>query len=479
MTDQRVNATETAGASRRRAVVLGAYGLIGAQCVRALLAEGYLVTGIGRDRRAAYRAFPDLDWVICDIGRFQDWRSVFTGDDAADPASGANVHAVSPEGSVRTGGVDVVVNASGALQDGVRDDLEALHVGAVARMLAAMDGLPLRFVQISAAGVSETAPTAFFRTKAKGDALIARSDVDHVILRPVLVISPQAYGGTALLRAAAALPWFEPMVMAQARIACVGVFDVARAVVHAANGDVPNGICVDLTEPQGRPFSYILHTFRRWLGFAPWGQGGGRGLKIPVVRPLLMLVGLCADASGWFGWRSPLRRTALRQIEAGITGDPGPWQALVATHHAPVMHSLDQVLSEMPATVQDRWFSRLFLMVPVLVLGLSLFWIVSGIIGFWAFEAAKLILTERGVSDGMAACAVLGGAVVDIGLGLAVLWRKWAGRACAGMIAVSLGYGAGAVFLAPDLWADPLGPMVKVLPVILCAMVLAAILEDR
>jgi len=113
-----------------KAVVLGGYGLIGAACARALLAAGHDVTGIGRSRQAARTSGLAIDWVIADIGQMKpdDWRRALAG-------------------------AEVVVNAAGALQDGARDDLEAVHVGAVLRMLEALEGTATRVVQISAAGV--------------------------------------------------------------------------------------------------------------------------------------------------------------------------------------------------------------------------------------------------------------------------------------------------------------------------------------
>ncbi len=74
---------------------------------------------------------------------------------------------------------------------------------------------------------------------------------------------------------------------------------------------------------------------------------------------------------------------------------------------------------------------------------------------------------------------VIGGAVVDIALGLAILWRPWCSRAALGMIAVSCGYLAGGSLFAPDLWLDPLGPLVKVLPSIVLAAIVRLGVEDR
>ena len=351
-----------------RAVVLGGYGLIGAACVRALGTAGFAVTGVGRSARAARASGLAVDWVIADIGRMSgdDWRALVAG-------------------------ADVVVNAAGALQDGARDDLVAVHVTAVERMLAALAGSGTRVVQISAAGVA------------------------------------------------------------------------------AAEGRVAAGTVAELTEAEGRSLPELIGVLRGWLGWAP------ARVQVPVPGVLLRGLSAGADLMGRLGWRSPLRSTAIAALEAGVTGDPGAW---AAAGGAPCK-SLEATLAAMPATTQDRWFARAWLAFPVAVGLLALFWTVSGLVGFWRFEAAAAVLTGRGVGPGAAALAVGLGSAVDVGLGLAILWRRWTAAASVGMILVSLGYMAGALIVAPDLWADPLGPMVKVLPGIGLALFTALLAEDR
>ncbi len=88
-----------------------------------------------------------------------------------------------------------------------------------------------RFVQISAPGAYETAETEFLRTKGEADAALAENKLNWVILKPGLVIAPTAYGGTSLLRALAAVPWVQPLLFGKARFHCVGVQEVAQAVL--------------------------------------------------------------------------------------------------------------------------------------------------------------------------------------------------------------------------------------------------------
>lgn len=430
----------------RKAVVLGGYGLIGSACMRALAEAGFAVTGVGRSRAAALASDPQGDWVIRDIPGIQpaEWRALLEG-------------------------ADVVVNASGALQDGARDDLEAIHVTALSRLAEGAEGLPLRIIQISAAGVSAAASTEFFRSKARGDAVLMARARDWVILRPVLVIAPDAYGGTALLRGAAGLPLVLPRVLPGAMVQTVHVDDLTAAVVAAARGEVPSGLIADLTEPQAQGFDDLVESVRRWQGFPP-----------PRFRPrvpgvLLRLAGRGADLLGHLGWRPPLRSTALRALAEGIRGDPSAWLAAGGRPCRP----MKATLAGLPATRQERLFARLYVALPLAIATLALFWGTSGLVALADPPRAMAVLEGRGLPSWIAGPTVIGGALADIVLGLAILWRPWARRAALGMIGLSATYLLGSLAAAPDLWRDPLGPMVKVIPGMMLAALVALTLEDR
>jgi hypothetical protein len=47
------------------------------------------------------------------------------------------------------------------------------------------------------------------------------------------------------------------------------------------------------------------------------------------------------------------------------------------------------------------------------------------------------------------------------------------------MLGLSAAYPAASLAVAPDLWADPLGPMVKVLPAMALAALVFLLTEDR
>lgn len=270
------------------AVVLGAYGLIGTACLHALRSAGFRVIGVGRSMTSARQCAPDIPWLTRDIAitDAETWRHDLAG-------------------------AHVVVNASGALQDGLRDTLHDIHDTALANLVDALSGSKTRFVQISAAGVSEHATTEFMRSKMRGDQHLMKSGLDWITLRPTLVLSPHAYGGTALLRASAAFPFAGLQILPDTLVQTVHVDDVAEAVVQAAQGDITPRTVADLTETQAHSFQDVIEQVRHWQGFPAWTR------FLPIPQPVVRMTGRIADGLGWLGWRSPLRTTALRALEAG------------------------------------------------------------------------------------------------------------------------------------------------------------------
>ncbi|MCI3134716.1 SDR family oxidoreductase [Phenylobacterium aquaticum] len=428
-----------------RILVTGAYGLIGGRVTARLLAEGHEVTGVGRHVAAAARSLPQVRWIEADLAR---WRE---GDWAPHLAD-----------------IDAVVNCAGALQDGPTDNLVAVHLtGPLSLGRACVTAGVRRFVQISAAGVAH-GQDAFSRTKREGDEALAGLDLDWTILRPALVLAPVAYGGSALLRALAAVPFVIPAVHARAVTQVVAVDDIALAVARALAPDAPMRRIIDLGASAETTLAEVLIGLRAWLGLPP-----APVLDLPPLVARIAATG--ADALAWLGWRSPLRSATLGQLARGVRIRPG--EAERALGFAP--KDLSQALAAMPAGVQERWFARLYALKPVILAGLAGFWIVSGAVGLAEIPAATAVLAASHFPPAAATPAVIGGALADIALGLLACVRSTAAFALWGMILVTGGYMVGATLWRPDLWADPMGPLVKTLPAALLALVALALLEDR
>jgi uncharacterized protein YbjT (DUF2867 family) len=365
---------------------------------------------------------------------------------------------------------DALINCAGALQDGPRDDLAAVHVEATSRLIVACAEAGVkRFVHISAAGVAEGRATAFNATKLEAETRLRASDLDWVILRPGLVIAPMAYGGTALLRGLAALPFVIPVAHGDSVVQVVAGADVADAAARAMKPGPPARISADVVSGERLTLTQVVTALRAWLGLRPapvW--------RLPAV--LAAPPALAADALAWLGWRSPMRSTTLEQLRMGVEGDP---QALSRAYGMSV-RSLADMLRDQPSGVQERWFAHLYFMKPIALATLSVFWIASGIVGLTAGRAAAIgVLTHAALPSDLSATAVLFGSIVDIALGAAAAFRRTASVALKGMMFVSAAYLIGGSILTPSLWLDPLGPLIKIVPAAILALVTLAILDER
>jgi len=428
--------------------VLGAAGLIG-QAVAAHLAEtGFEVRPIARRFTAAQRAG-------------------FAGQVAEGPFAGLD----SPALAALLDGAEVVVNCLGVLQDSGRDRTEEVHRAFVARLLAAMPA-PSLLVHLSIPGREAEDETAFSRSKREAEQLIASSGHPHVILRPGFVVAPVAYGGSALIRALAALPFDLPAREASRPFAAVAIEDITRTVAQLAarwrDGEREWAARWDLMERKPGTVGEVVASFRRRFGgLRPW-------FRLP--GPLMTLGAWAGDAAARLGWRPPIRSTALQEMRRGVEGDPGPWIAATGLEPIP----LDTMLRRLPAGVQERWFARLYLLKALVLTSLVVFWCVSGFIALaFAFQPAMAILTGHGVPEGLARWTTILTSLGDIGIGLLIALRRTSRFGLAAGILVSLGYWAGATLLTPELWIEPLGALVKTGPAMVLMLVALALSDDR
>ena len=365
--------------------------------------------------------------------------------------------------------MDVIVNASGALQDAPGTRLALVQHQAISACVHAAERNGVtRFVQISAAGASVKASTAFLRTKAQADAALRASTLAWTIFRPGLVIGNNAYGGTALLRMLAGLPGVQLLALADARVQTLAMQDLVQAVLMAATNQIQGGREYDLVESESHTLSEIVTRLRAHLGFGP----PVAELRLPLW--VGRLVARIADLAGWLGWRSPLRSTALATLGEGVRGDATAWEADSGMRLAP----LQQTLARLPATAQERTYARVLLALPVLVVTLAVFWIGTGIIALLRIDEAAAYL-DGIVTATTARTLVSAGAGIDIAIGCALLVRPWARAAATASAALAAVYLLLGSMLVPQLWLDPMGAYLKVLPCIVASLALALLLEKR
>ena len=181
------------------------------------------------------------------------------------------------------------------------------------------------------------------------------------------------------------------------------------------------------------------------------------------------------DLAGALGWRPPIRSAARREMVRGAEGDERPWAQAMGIEPA----SLSHALAAEPASVQEKWFARLYFLKPLVFGVFSLFWIGTGLVSLGpGYKIGVALLREGGVGD-LSGPAVVAGALADIAIGIGIAVRPWARLALFGALAISLFYAAAGTALLPRLWEDPLGPLWKIWPIMVLNLVALAILDDR
>lgn len=420
--------------------------MIGSAVTARLLAAGHEVTGIARRVKEAARQFPAADWRAADIARMTDpgqWIPHLEN-------------------------VDALVNCAGVLQDSPWDSTRGVHAEGARALFAACEEMGVRrVVHFSAIGVDRETPSDFSRSKLDGDRALMARDLDCVILRPAVVAGRAAYGASALFRGLAALP-ILPLMPATGPLQIVQLDDVVDTVSFFLSPGAPSRLALDLAGPERLSVAEVVAVYRQWLG---WSEP--RAVQLPqFVAAALYRLG---DLAGVLGWRPPLRSTARLELARGAAGDPAKWQRV--TGISP--QSLKEALAAEPVSVQERWFAALYFLKPVVFAILAAFWLATGLLAIGpGYHIGAALLGEGGMGPASGP-AVAAGALADIAIGAGIAVRPAARAALYCALALSLFYAVAGTLILPRLWIDPLGPMVKIWPVLVLNLAALAILRDR
>lgn len=424
-----------------RILLLGAGGFIGRHILGELLAAGHEVVGTARSTQTLAAAFPAARFMAIDLAQALDtesWRA-------------------------RLVGVDVVVNAAGLLRGA---EMEAVHVGMPKALYAAASTSGVRrVVLISAISARPDVATDYATSKLAGEDALRASALDWTILRPSLVYGDGSYGGTSLMRGMAGLPLAVALPAAgDFAFSPIHVRDLAHAVKIACEGGVAPRQTLEPAGPEILTLRDMLARYRAWLGFGP-----ARFLSIPM--PVMRLLGRVGDRFG----DGPVSTNSLVQMVAGNAGDGRAFADAIGF----TPRRLDDALQAHPAQVQDRWHARLFFLTPALRAVLVLLWLASAWLGLTHGAAQTAALVDSiGLPRTWADPLRIGGSLLDLGIAAHLLFGRSAMRSALVQLAVVAGYTAVIGFALPQLWLDPLGPLLKNLP-ILVAIAIYGVIGDK
>ncbi|HEX8216879.1 MAG TPA: SDR family oxidoreductase [Allosphingosinicella sp.] len=429
-----------------RILLLGATGLIGSAVAARLHGDGHEVVGVARAIGADARRLPVARWIALDLRGIagpSDWLPHLAG-------------------------IEAVVNCAGTLQDSGRDSTAAVHRDAPSALWRACEQAGVRrVIQVSAMGVDRGGVTGFSRTKKEGDDALQASALDWAILRPSVVVGRQAYGGSALFRGLAALPVL-PRTPEAGPLDVVQLDDVAETVLRLLRPDAAARVAIELAGPERLSFEEVVGAYRAWLGWRPARLVALPGWTMAAAYRI-------GDLIARLGWRPPIRTTARREVARGATGDGSDWTRI--TGIAP--RSLAAALAAEPASVQERWFARLYFLKPLAIGVFALFWLMTGLVSLGPGYGRAVRIMQSTDAAAVAELSTIAGGVADILVALLIAFRRTTRLGLIAAFAISLVYIAAGTLLLPQLWADPLGPMMKIWPILALNLVCLAILDER
>jgi uncharacterized protein YbjT (DUF2867 family) len=256
--------------------VFGGSGFVGRHIVRTLAKRGYRI-------RVAVRR-PDLAGFLQPLGNVGQISF-----------AQANLRY---RDSVRAAvdGADFVVNCVGVLNDGSRNGFDAVHDLGAKLIAEAAKSVGAKLTHISAIGADANSPSAYARSKARGEAAVRGILADSIILRPSIVFGPEDDFFNKLGNMAKRLPFLPLIGGGETKFQPVYVDDVAEAVARSVEGQLIAGKTYELGGPEvlscRECFEKVLAvTYRERrlvnLPFAVASLIGTVSSLIPLIPPAL------------------------------------------------------------------------------------------------------------------------------------------------------------------------------------------------
>ncbi len=256
--------------------VFGGSGFVGRYVVQALARRGYRI-------RVAVRN-PSLAFHLQPLGQ--------VGQIAAVQANLRNRASVDRA----VVGADHVINCVGILFESGRNSFDAVQDFGARAVAEAARGVGATLTHVSAIGADAGSPSAYARTKGRGEEAVRETLADAVIVRPSIMFGPEDNFFNKFADMARFSP-FVPLIGGGAtKLQPAYVVDVAEVIARSVDGTIERGRTYELGGPEVLTFRQCMEEMlkvisrKRAFVSVPWGLAslmGSLASSIPFVDPPL------------------------------------------------------------------------------------------------------------------------------------------------------------------------------------------------
>jgi nucleoside-diphosphate-sugar epimerase len=430
----------------KKVLILGSTGFIGSHVTAHLLKAGFDVISASRSPIFSKRKFPSLKSVKVDLNDL----------------SQTNLKAILEV-------VDVVINISGLLNTSKSNDIFNVHLNGPKTILkSCVDSGVRRFINVSALGIDQATDLEYSKSKlAFEEHLKSQKKIDWVNLRPSLIYGEGCYGGTSLLRSLSSLPIFIPLIgKGEQQFQPLHIKDLCEIIEFCISYKKTIKKSFDVVGPQTISIKNILISLRGALGLP-------KAWLLHLPKQFIKFLCKTGDLFG----DSPLSSSSFRMLEKPNTGKYKP--IVDFTKIKPIGFSLG--IETTPLSVQSLWHARLYFLKPILFLVFALFWIISGVIPLMGGDTslAVSLIEGAGVPESLSLNVLYLMCVFDIFLGIGVLIKRIRKSILWLQFIITIVYTITLSIFSPTLLMDPLGSLLKNIPVLLLVLCLISIEEER
>jgi len=361
--------------------------------------------------------------------------------------------------------IDVVINTVGIIKETVSQKFKLLHQDIPIALFKACEIASVKkVINISALGADDSAFSQFHLSKKIADNFLMTLNLNWVIVMPSIVYGPGSKSMN-LFKSMAALPITPLINNGNQVIQPININDFCIAVNYLVTSTQTMRFKIAFVGSDIITIKDLFILLNKWLDIKSI-----RFINIPY--PVMLLFSKIMNVIPG----NPISSESIKMLQQGNIADVTPFVDYFGFTPENITESIQQV----PAQQSERWYAKLLLIQPLLRLSIAFVWIVTGITSVFIYpiDSSYRLLEQMTINGQFAPIALYSAAVLDLFLGIAVLFNYQLKIVGLIQLLIIIAYTLLISIFLPEQWAHPFGPISKNIPLIVATMIML-ILHDN